>query len=84
LTQERILDMEKETDKASVINGLDFPCKRCKGKIEEPGAIMISPPDKDDFCKKYHICSECFPEVLRFIRGENNGNSRNVKRNKKR
>jgi len=35
-------------------------CCRCKKELDDYGAILLSPPDHEDKCDKYHICKVCF------------------------
>jgi DNA-directed RNA polymerase subunit RPC12/RpoP len=39
-------------------------CSRCGEKLTKFGAILLSPPDKKDKIKKYHICKDCFKLIL--------------------
>ena len=38
-------------------------CSKCKRELEELGALLFSPPDKDGKVKKEHICVKCWQEV---------------------
>jgi hypothetical protein len=38
-------------------------CVICEKELDKPGAILLSPPDCDDQCTKYHICKECFDNL---------------------
>jgi len=38
-------------------------CYICDKELNEPGAILFSPPRQDQ-CLKYHICESCFKGVL--------------------
>lgn len=46
---------------------IDPKCKRCKEELDEPGAILLSPPDEDDQCDKIHLCKKCYKEVMKGI-----------------
>ena len=35
-------------------------CKMCGNELDEPGAILLPPPDADDWLQKQHVCVECF------------------------
>jgi hypothetical protein len=35
-------------------------CDRCEEELEEFGAIVLSPPNKQSLCKKFHLCKNCF------------------------
>ncbi len=47
--------------------GLHFNCDKCGHPINQPAALLFSPPlDDDEFkVKKYHICNECYKEVVK-------------------
>lgn len=38
-------------------------CDFCGKELDEPGALMFSPP-KDDIVRKYHICIKCFNALV--------------------
>lgn len=45
-----------------------FICACCKRPLEEPGALVLSPPDDADsystaIVTKYHICVSCFEKL---------------------
>ncbi len=39
-------------------------CDKCKKELKEFGAILLSPPDDNDLVKKFHLCRECYTQVL--------------------
>lgn len=39
-------------------------CKICYSKLEEPGAILLSPPNINSLCEIFHICFRCFKQLL--------------------
>lgn len=39
-------------------------CHRCDEELDEPGAVVISPPEVNGRCTKYHLCAPCFEHVL--------------------
>ena len=39
-------------------------CNRCGEELTKFGAILLSPPDKKNKVKKYHICKKCFKLML--------------------
>lgn len=43
--------------------GLKFSCSRCSRPIEEPGALVFSPPDTNDCVMKLHICVACWRDL---------------------
>lgn len=52
----------------SLLN-IRFICEFCNEISEEPGAILISPPNSDDSYDKYHMCGKCFSIMLGLRRG---------------
>lgn len=38
-------------------------CDMCKKELNEFGAILLSPPDKENKVKKYHLCKTCFSQL---------------------
>lgn len=50
---------------------LRFDCVVCRKEIEEPGALLFSPPDilidngkPVDHVHKFHICKKCYKKIL--------------------
>lgn len=43
-------------------------CDKCKKELKEFGAILLSPPDKKNTVKKFHLCKVCYAEVLKLIK----------------
>lgn len=39
-------------------------CNWCFAVLEEPGALVFTPPDKIGQCIKIHVCVECFKRVI--------------------
>lgn len=39
-------------------------CDRCKKELKEFGGLLFSPPNKEGTVKKFHICKDCFKEVI--------------------
>jgi hypothetical protein len=39
-------------------------CDKCKKELQEFGAILFSPPDKESNVKKFHVCKECYQEII--------------------
>ena len=37
-------------------------CMLCKSELKKPGAILLSPPDKEDRVVKRHLCDKCYKE----------------------
>jgi hypothetical protein len=39
-------------------------CDRCHRELLAFGAILFSPPDADSQVKKYHICVDCYRDIV--------------------
>ena len=45
--------------------GLHFNCDKCDHPINQPAALLFSPPVDDGFhVKKYHICIKCYEKIV--------------------
>jgi hypothetical protein len=45
-------------------------CTKCQSELEEPGALMFSPPGPfSGAVRKYHLCVTCWDEVMDFALG---------------
>ena len=43
---------------------LELKCDLCHRDLEEPGALVFSPPKDDGWTvAKYHVCAECWPAI---------------------
>ena len=42
-------------------------CHKCLKELEDYGAIVLSPPERDGRCDKYHICKKCWEKLLDFM-----------------
>lgn len=40
-------------------------CDICNTILMDYGAILLSPPDKKSQVIKYHICKDCFKDILK-------------------
>jgi hypothetical protein len=50
---------------------LELTCDKCRRELKEPGALVFSPPtSKAWIVEKYHVCADCWPEVLALVKGE--------------
>lgn len=38
-------------------------CSKCHRRLDQPGALVFSPPNERDKCKKWHLCRQCFEHV---------------------
>ncbi len=49
-------------------------CENCKKELDEPGAILLGPPRKNDNgvdeTEKYHLCVICYEVVKKEIQGK--------------
>jgi uncharacterized protein with PIN domain len=47
---------------------LKIRCDICKEELKELGALLFSPPNKEGYTRKYHICVKCYKKyVLKII-----------------
>lgn len=44
--------------------GMIVRCNWCFAVLEEPGALVFTPPDRLGQCTKIHVCVECFKRVI--------------------
>ena len=57
--------MPKATFNVKNLNvGIIVNCKLCRQQLMEPGAIVLSPPDKSGNCIKLHLCVDCWERFL--------------------
>ena len=40
-------------------------CDRCGKELTAFGALLFSPPDTESTVKKFHICIDCYGELLK-------------------
>ncbi len=40
-------------------------CSKCSNELDEPGGILLSPPDNENKAKKYHLCVQCFNKIIK-------------------
>ena len=43
-------------------------CSRCLLELEEPGAILLSPPNEKEQVQKFHLCLACYGEVAEWLK----------------
>ena len=43
------------------------PCDICGDELMEPGALMFSPPNREDIVIKEHICKKCWGVFVLFF-----------------
>ena len=39
-------------------------CDKCRQELVDFGAILLSPPDTENNVKKYHLCQDCFTNIV--------------------
>ena len=39
-------------------------CDKCEEELKEFGAILLSPPNKKNEVKKFHLCKGCYKEMV--------------------
>lgn len=39
-------------------------CDKCKKELNEFGGILLSPPNKNNEVKKFHLCKSCYEEII--------------------
>lgn len=40
-------------------------CDKCGKELDKFGAILFSPPNERSEVKKYHICVDCYQEMIK-------------------
>ena len=49
---------------------LQLQCDMCHRDLQEPGALIFSPPtDETLLVEKYHVCAYCWPAVVALLKG---------------
>ena len=43
-------------------------CDKCGEELKEFGAILLSPPDKQNKVTKFHICKKCYGEIKKDLK----------------
>jgi hypothetical protein len=50
---------------------LELKCDICDQTLQEPGALIFSPPTKEAWIvEKYHVCADCWPAVVALLKNE--------------
>ncbi|MCG2698373.1 hypothetical protein L6307_04805 [Candidatus Parcubacteria bacterium] len=39
-------------------------CDKCKKELNSFGGILLSPPDKNNNVKKFHLCESCYKKII--------------------
>lgn len=47
---------------------IDPICDKCGAELQQPGALMFSPPNSHSEVKKYHLCVGCWCVVMAEIK----------------
>ena len=40
-------------------------CDKCKKELKDFGGILLSPPDKNNKVRKFHICQDCYKSMAK-------------------
>ncbi len=40
-------------------------CDKCKLELKDFGGILLSPPDKRNKVRKFHLCKKCYAEIVK-------------------
>lgn len=48
---------------------LKIHCNRCKKELDEPGALVFSPPYETEV-EKFHICMDCWVDLYIWVENE--------------
>lgn len=39
-------------------------CDKCKKELMDFGAILLGPPNEDNEVKKFHVCKDCYQDII--------------------
>ena len=55
--------------KSAAVNNMAIQpkCDKCKEELKDFGAILLSPPNKKNEVKKFHICKGCYKEMAKNV-----------------
>lgn len=42
-------------------------CEKCKKELKDFGTVLLSPPDKNNSVKKFHLCAQCYKDLTKAI-----------------
>ena len=45
-------------------------CDKCGKEFKEFGAILLSPPNKQNTVKKFHLCKVCYGEIRKKLQNK--------------
>ncbi len=54
---------------------LNIKCDKCGKELDEPGALVFSPPSNNKDVMKYHICKTCWAKLADWIYDNDKRNS---------
>lgn len=61
--------VQERSLRSVVVNNMAInpKCDKCKEELKEFGAILLSPPDKRNTVKKFHLCKKCYKSIVKEI-----------------
>ena len=57
-------------------------CDGCKKELNEFGAILLSPPNKNNEVKKFHLCKDCYKKIINSFNLDSKKGRKNVRKNR--
>lgn len=42
-------------------------CDKCKKELEVFGGILLGPPNENNTVRKFHLCADCYNEIIKII-----------------
>jgi len=52
----------------AISNMLRVTCNKCKAKLNRAGALVFGYPDINSYCKKYHLCRDCYEDLVEWLK----------------
>ncbi|MGB2580672.1 MAG: hypothetical protein WBC83_03175 [Minisyncoccia bacterium] len=43
-------------------------CDKCEEELKDFGGILLSPPNKKDMVRKFHLCQKCYKEISKDLK----------------
>ena len=43
-------------------------CNSCRKELDDFGAILFGPPDKNSTVKKFHLCKKCYQKIKKGLK----------------
>lgn len=40
----------------------------CKDELVDFGGILLSPPNKEEMVRKFHLCKKCYKEIAKGLK----------------